>query len=805
MLKNYLIVAWRNILRNKGYTIINTLGLAIGIASSILILLFVMDELSFDRHNENFKNIYRINVRGKIQGSEMEAALSNAPMGPTLVADFPEVTAYTRLFTFDANPIVRYGENVFIENKFYYADSSFFDVFTAPAIQGDPNNMLNRPNTVVLTEETARKYFGDEDPIGKILKVGEEEEPYEVTGIVKGFPANSHFTFDMLASMESIWIAQHPYWLGNNNYTYIVLRDDADPDALEAKFPELIKMHMGPQLEQMLGLTMDEFLNSGNEYGYFLTPMKDFHLKSDLQFEIEPGGSMTSVYIFSIIAVFLILIAAINFMNLATASSARRAVEVGMKKVAGASRKKLIWQFLSESMVITFMSLVLAVILVELFLPAFNNLSGKSMVFNIVGNHSMLPALILIGLFVGFVSGSYPAFFLSSYKPVNVLKGNLVAGKGGRYLRSILVTLQFTITISLFISTFVVNRQMHYIQKKDLGFNQKNLVVIERAYALGSQQEAFRQELLKNPDIVQVSASQEVPGGLIGDNAYLPVGASTDETHAINNMRVDPYFMETYGLELVEGRFFSVDQPTDTFALLLNQAAVRALGFENPLEEQLITNLGEESEPLKVIGVVKDFNFQSLHQEIRPLILRYLPWSAYMYSIRISGQNTRSTVDYITSKWDEFVEDQPIVMSFLEDDLNKLYSNEQKTATIFTIFSILAIFIASLGLLGLASFSAAQRTKEVGVRKAMGASVGSVLVTLSRETVWLVLFATLISWPLGYFFMKDWLQNFASRIELAPIYFIISTLLAFIIAIITVTLRVYQAASANPVKSLRYE
>ena len=806
MLRNYLLVAFRNIWRDKGYALINILGLAIGIASSIIILLFVLDELSYDRHNEHFADIYRICIRGKIQGNEMEAALSNAPMGATLKRDFPEVTEFTRLFTFDGDPIVRYEDRVFVEQEFYYADSTFFNVFTAPVIQGDPEKMLNRPNTLVLTEETARKYFGDENPVGKMLKVGQEEENFEVTGVVRGFPHNSHFRFNMLSSMSSIYIADMEQWLGNNNYTYIVLQGGFDPEKLEAKFPDLLRKHMGPQLEELLGMTMEEFLGGGNQYGYFLQPLSEIHLESDLQFEINPGGSRTSVIIFSIIAVFLIIIASINFMNLATASAAKRATEVGIRKVAGAGKRRLIWQFLTESFMITLMALVLAITLVELFLPSFNNLTGKSLTFSVLNRPLFLMGLVMIGLFVGFASGSYPAFFLSSFKPVDVLKSGAMRGVRGAFMRRILVTFQFTITIVLFISTLVVNRQMSYIQNKDLGFDKENLVVIGRAYVLGEQMEAFRQELLRNPAVLQVTGSSTVPGELIGDNVFVPEGATMEETHAINNMWADWYFRDAYDLEVVEGRWFNEENPTDSSALILNQAAVRALGFDEPLERRLVTSLGDGAgEPCPIIGVVKDFHFQSLHQEIRPLVIRLSDSTPYLLSVKIDGNRPAATLAYMSRTWNAFMEQQPISMTFLEDDLAVLYRNDEKTAIVFSVFAILAIFIASLGLLGLASFSAAQRTKEVGIRKAMGASISSVLVTLSREFIWLILYATLIAWPLGYFLMRDWLQNYPMRVNLDPLFFIISTLLAFVIAAVTVVLRVYQSASANPVHSLRYE
>jgi putative ABC transport system permease protein len=805
MFRNFFLTSLRNLWRHKSYTLINILGLAIGIASSVIILLFVQDELSYDRHNEKFDQIYRFYIKGNIQGNEVQAALSCAPLGPTLKSDFPEVLEYTRVYTFSGDPIVRYEDKVFIEKSFLYADSTFFNVFTAPATRGDPRQMLNRPNTVVLTEETAKKYFGEDDPIGKILKVGQEETPYEVTGVVKEFPANSHLHFNLLGSFASTWLADMTMWLGNNNYTYIVLQTEYPPEQLEAKIPSLLEQYMGPQIEQILGMTLEHFYEGGNEYGYLIQSLKDIHLRSDLQFEIEPGGSITTVYIFSLIAIFLILIASINFMNLATASSSSRAPEVGIRKVVGSDRGKLVWKFMTESFIITLIALLLAILLVELFIPSFNNLSHKALDFNVLKNPVLLPALILIGIFVGFLSGSYPAFFLSTFKPVSVLKGKLREGMRSSYLRSILVTLQFTITICLFISTFVVYKQMNYIQAKDLGFEKENVLIIDRAYVLGEQSEVFRQELLKNPDILFASYSNSVPGGLIGDNAWVPEGASTDETHAINNIYADPYFASAYNLEITDGRWFSETNPTDSFAIVVNEATVKAFGFDDPLSKRLMNDFGDNVNPLQIIGVVKDFHFQSLHQEVKPLILIFLNFNSYTMSVKISGNNVEKTLAYIETTWNTFVAEQPINMTFLEDDLSTHYSSEKSVGIIFSIFSILAIFIAALGLLGLASYSAEQRTKEVGIRKVMGARITQVMSILSKEIVWLILFATIIAWPVSYFFMKDWLQNFAFRIKLDPLVFVVSTLLAFLIAILTVSIRTYRAAVVNPAESLRYE
>ena len=805
MFRNYILIALRSAWRNKAYFLINLFGLAIGIASSLMILLFVLDELSFDRHNEHYNEIYRINIRGKIQGSEIEAALSCAPIGAALREEIPEVEAFTRLFTFDGDPVVRFGDRVFIEEDFLYVDSSFLDVFTAPLKAGNPEDLLRRPNTVVLSAETARRFFGDKDPVGEQLLVGTRRTPFEVTGVVEGFPENSHFHFSMLGSMTSLYLASATNWLGNNNYTYIRLTPGSDPSEVETKFPEMIARNMGPELESILGLTIDEFYDAGNKYGYFLQPLQDIHLKSDLQFEIDPGGSWASVVIFSVIAIFLIIIASINFMNLATASATRRATEVGIRKAAGADKNQLIRQFITESFLIVLLALILSVVLVELAMPGFNRLAGKSLTLLSLGVGPLVSGLILIGLFVGFLSGAYPAFFLSSFKPVCVLKSGSMRGIRGAGLRKVLVTFQFTVTIILFICTLVVNRQMMHIRVSDLGFEKENLVVVDRVHVLGSQIEAFREELLKYSAVEEVSISSAVPGGLIGDNAYLPEGADSDETFAINNIFTDRHFRENFGLELKEGRWFDEEIPSDSFALVINEAAATALGFDDPIGKRLYTQFGDDEVPRPVIGVVKDFNFQSLHQEIRPLVIQFVQDRRFMMSIRISPENEGVTLEFIEKLWSSFREQEPIHMSFLEDDLAELYQNDEKTASVFSVFSVLAILIAGLGLLGLASFSAIQRTKEVGIRKAMGASTGRVLYTLSRAYAWLIIFATLTAWPVGFIAMKRWLQDYPERISLSPEIFIASSVLALVIAAVTVLVRVYRAASRNPVLSLRYE
>ena len=804
MLKNHFVTSVRTLIKYKGYSLINIAGLGIGIATATLIFLFVQDELGYDRHNEKFDRIYRVYLKGKIQDNEIYGAISNAPIGPAMVQEIPVVEHYTRIFTFAGEPVVRFGEKSFVEKKFYYVDSSFFYVFTTSVVRGDRSTFLTRPETLVLSEETAIKYFGDEDPTGKILEVGENRQAFEVVGVVKGFPENSHFSFDILAAGSTIFNNQNQFWISNNNYTYIVVQEGANINELQDQISAMVRKYVGPQMQQFIGVSLEEMEEAGQHYGYFLQPLKDIHLRSDLQFEIEPGGSMATVLIFSIIAIFIIIIAAINFMNLATARSSVRAHEVGIRKVVGSDRWLLIRQFLSESAIISFIGLLLAIGLVELVLPVFNQFTAKTLSLALFDNFLLLPVLLFIWIIVGLVSGAYPAFFLASFQPVKVLKGNLKTGMKTSTLRSILVVFQFAITIMLFISTFVVFRQMDFLNRKELGFERDNLVVISRAHILRDKTEAFRQEVMKVPGVTHAAYSNTTPGGTFGNTAFVPEGQGAEHTHAINFMITEEEFFDTYKLQLKEGRWFSRKTPSDSFAIVVNEATVKALGFENPLQHR-VTLVGNDIQPLQIIGVVKDFHYESLHQTIKPLVIAHLSEDYWALSIRLQPELKAEVLSAIENIWKEFTNDQTIQMNFLEDTLAQQYRSEKSTGLIFSGFSLLAIFIASIGLLGPTSFSADQRTREVGIRKVMGAEITKIMALFMKEIMWLVLIATLIAWPLSYFFMKDWLQHFAFRIGLGPVIFVASTLLAFLIAIFTVSYRTYAAAAANPAESLRHE
>ncbi|MBE9509814.1 MAG: ABC transporter permease [Bacteroidetes bacterium] len=809
MFRNFITIAFRNLVTHKAYSLINISGLAIGLASAILILLYVQDELSYDKFHDNYDQIYRVGLHSTKEGNELIVAVTNVPLAPTLVRDYPEVISTTRMFAFVGEPIVRYKENSFLEDRFFYADSSFFGVFTKGLLKGDPATVLARSNTVVITDEMANKYFGSEEPIGKVIEVGIDRTEFEVTGVVKKYPGNSHIKFDFLGSLESMEFINSTNWLSYYIvYTYFQLQEGYSPEQLEAKFPDMVKKYVGPQWEQIFGIPIEESFGRGVKYGYFLQAVTDIHLGSDMEGELEPGGNVESIYIFSLIALFLIIIASINFMNLATAQSSTRAREVGIRKVAGSTKSKLISQFLTESVLLSYVALLVGIVLVLFALPYFNILAGKELILDLVHNKLLIPSLLILGLIVGLLSGSYPAFFLASLQPVKVLQGKIESGLKSRYLRGILVIFQFSVAIILFISTILVSRQMNFIQKKELGFDKENLVVVNRVEVLQDQKDAFQEELSKFPDVIQSGFTNSLPGIIFGNNTFRPEGTTAESTYSINHWIVGYDLQKTLKMKMNEGRWFSREILSDTLAVVMNEAAAKLFGMEDPVGKNLLLlgGAGDGDLPLKIIGIINDFHYESLHQTIHPLVISFLPsqYSSFLV-VRIQPENYQRTVNLIKWKWDEFAPEQPFEYSFLGDDLATAYNNDFRSGTIFTIFAVLAIFISLLGLTGLASYTTAQRTKEIGVRKVFGAKVSEIIGMLSKEVFIFIGISTVIAWPAGYYFMKSWLQNFAFSVDPGFLSFLMASLIALLIAILTVGLRAYKAATANPADSLRYE
>jgi putative ABC transport system permease protein len=813
MFKNYLKIALRNIRRYKTFSLINIIGLAIGITCFIVLSLFIMDESGYDSCYKNADQIYRVCVSTTVNGKESFNSKSAGPTGETLKKDFPEVMSYTRVGYFGKLNF-KYMYKSCGESDIYTADSTFFSVFQLPFICGDSKTALTNPNSVVITETISKKIFGNENPVGKTLISG-NDQAFLVTGLMHDFPKNSSFGCDYLVSMSTNPASQENLWLNLYYSTYIVLKEGTDPRNFENKLNKVVYNYVGPQLETFFGVPIKDFLSKGNKYNLFLQPLKSIYLRSQRDYQIDPNSEWPAtknsdiayIYIFASIAIFMLLIAVINFMNLATARSVRRAKEVGIRKTLGSNKYKLVAQFIMESIATCFLSVVLSIGLIKLVLPSFNNFFGKNLELNLFNDFYTIPVLLLFTVVIGILAGSYPAFYLSSFHPVQILKN--YPGKNNRKhsLRSFLVVTQFAISIILIIGTIVIKNQLGYIQNKNLGFNKEQLISISDAFILGNRFEAFKSEILKNPNILSATNSSRMFREGIPTRGY-SFNKDSNTKHVVAQLiYVDYDFLKTFQTKMEKGRFFSKDFSTDENAIILNESAVKEFGVKgDPIGKDLYQhNNGTENNSYRIIGVVRDFNYESLHNKIRPLVLSFNMIRASDITIRISSKDIPGTIGSIKKVWRMFVGEEELNIGFLDQSLSKLYKTEERTGKMTTIFSSIAIFIACLGLFGLAAFVTEQRTKEIGIRKIVGASVLEIVMLLSKDfTKWVVL-ANLIAWPVAYYFMNKWLQDFAYRINISWWIFVLSGGIALLIALLTVGYQAIKAATANPVESLRYE
>jgi putative ABC transport system permease protein len=807
MFKNNLVIAWRNIKRHKGYSFINISGLAMGMATCLLILMFVSDELSYDAFNEKADRIYRVAGAFRYGGRDIDIAVAPAPMAKVLLDEFPEVEDAVR-FTQRGRYIFRYGQNSYKETRVSYVDASFFNLFSIPLLKGDPETALTQPNTILLSRKTAQKYFGDQNPIGKILKQNDRTD-YMVTGVFEEIPDNSHFHFDILISMISFPDSKNLIWLRQNYQTYILLRQGADPAAVEAKFPDLLVKYMDPQIKAFMRKSLEELTASGAVGGeFFLQPLRDIHLHSDLIGEMEATSDVKYVYIFTAIALFILIIASINYMNLSTARSARRAREVGIRKVLGSFRSQLVRQFLTESMLLSLISLVVALVLLRLALPFFNGLTGKSLSMIDLGSATMLVVLVLVALTVGVLAGSYSAFFISAFRPVNVLKGHMKSGIKSGWLRSALVVFQFAASTVLIIGTFVVSNQLHYIQNKKLGYNKEQVLILNNTYLLGDQIEAFKNEILSYPQVVNATITGYLP--IPSDrnlSAPLPEGQrGSVKATFMQNWKVDYDYIKTMGMKIVAGRDFSRDYSTDTKAAIINQETARQFGWDEPVGKRIgrIVSDPGNIELFEVIGVVEDFHYETLKETIGPLVM-FLGDSNGRISFRIETKDIPGTIGLLRTKWKEFLPNQPFEYSFMDERFADMYKTEQRINKIFGVFAFFAIFIGCLGLFGLAAFTAERRTKEIGIRKVLGASAPGIIRLLIREFVILIAVANVIAWPVAFWVMKRWLEDFSYRISMSVWLFAGAGSLTLLVALLTVGYQAVKAAIANPADSIRYE
>ncbi len=806
MFKNLIKHSIRSFKRQRAYIIINILGLSIGIACSLLIALYIINEASYDQFNVKKDRIFRTILNGKIGGQEITGATSPAIMGPTMVKEFPEIEDFLRMNGMGPT-VIEYNNQTFTEDHIVEADSSFFNFFSIEVLKGDPKNLLNAPRKVVLSESTAKKIFGSENPIDKPIKIGSDTLRYIVTGVMADVPQNSHFEANVLSSFITNPRSKEPKWMNNSFSTYFLLRPNSSYKTVDAKYPDLLLKYVGPEIQQYTGISLNDFIAQGNKYRFYLQNLSDIHLDTSVQQDFKASVDPKYLKIFGSIAILIVLMAAINFMNLSTAQASRRAKEVGIKKVGGSTRSMLIGQFLSESFILSFIALIVALIFIKLSLPYFNNLLGANLALNLFSSWFTIPILIMFSLFVGFLAGSYPALFLSSFNPYEVLKGGVKNSMQNGRLRRILVVFQFAVSILLIVGTMIMYRQIKYMLNKDVGFKKEQLIVINRAEALGTKMKSFKETVKNIPGVVNISSSTAIPGRTNNNNGYMMEGRK-DETFLMATSWVDYDFLATYGMTLVSGRSFNESFASDKDACIINESArkdfkitdIEKTRFMEPRDSGKINYL-------PVIGVVKNFNYESLRNPIGPYILKFqndkMLWG--YITVRLSGQNYSKTIGAIEDKWKEFVSNNPLQYYFVDADFELMYKQEKQNAQMAVIFSILAIFIAALGLYGLTSFTVEQRTKEIGIRKAMGSTIPGIYAEISKEVIILVSISALIAWPIIYYAAGKWLENFYYRISISASSFIAGLTIALGIAILTISYRILKAASVNPAQSLKYE
>ena len=816
MWRNFFNVAIRNIRKNKIFSLINMSGLAIGLASAILIILFIGQEISFDRFNKKSDQIYRMYVDGNIGGQNFRGAWTSYTMAPTLTKEIESIEQFVRIEMLPQQ-LVWHKDVKIVEDNLIYADSSFFDIFSINLLYGDPASVLSHPNSVVLTRSKALLYFGIENPIGETLEFNEDENYYVVTGVMEEFPDNSHFFCDIMISMSSIPESRSDDWFYNSIYSYFLLKPGVSYMEVEREMNKVMLVHIRRQLESVLEVTLEEWARGGNTYGVFLQPLVDIHLNQDIEVGLEtcfrPVNDRSYIYIFSMIVFFILLIASINFMNLSTARSSIRAHEIGMRKVVGSDRSILVWQFLIESIVLSILALMLGLFLVEISIPWFNKSMQVSLSFQSIGNGWTLVWVVLLALIVGFLSGVYPAFYLSKFDTLKALRGGAIDRNRSAFFRSLMVILQFTISVAIIVGTLIVSKQVDYLVTKDLGFNDEKIVVLDRVDPLGSKMKAFCTELEKIPGVEQSSSSSTYLGFSNNYSAFQIKGMDRSRNFMFDVNYVDKDFFKTYGLVLAgeSGRFFDDKDSGDTLSVLINEAAVKEYKLKDPLNTVIQSNMSNGSViEYKVIGVIKDFHHSTLRKTISPYLMFYktdLFEDPGFINIRFKKNNdyNLATLKKINQLWSKIVGDDPFQFFFLDDELDKYYLEEQRTGNLSALFSILAIFIACLGLFGLTMFNTQRRTREIGIRKSMGATFTDILFIVSKEILLLLAISILIAWVLSFFFMQNWLQKFPYNIGFTPGVYWIAALAGVIIAMGTVSFLTLRAARSNPVDALYHQ
>ena len=810
MFKNYVKIALRNLTRNRSNSIINVLGLSIGIACCLLIMLWVFDEISYDNWNSKADRTYRLAAEINFAGSHQTYAVAPAPLASALMSDFPEVEKAVRFRNYGSSLVKREFEN-FKEERIIYSDSTLFDIFDLNLIAGD-KSALSQPNSVVISESMKSKYFKNETALGKTLTF-DNNQTYEVTGVIEDMPENSHFIFDFFVSLIGMEEAENGVWVSHNFHTYFVLGEGVDPDSFRDKmFPHFIEKYIGPQLETIAGLNYEQLLESGAYINYFFQPLRDIHLHSDLTVELAPNGSIQYVWIFLSAALFILLIACVNFMNLTTAQSSMRAKEIGVRKVMGSLKSNLIGQFLSESILLTSVAFVLGIFITQMMLPGYNELANKSLTIPYSSPIFWMSSLLGI-VVIGLLAGSYPAFYLSSFKPIHTIAGKVSKGRSNTSLRNGLVVFQFLIAAILIVATIGIQKQMNFVQNKKMGFDREQVLIINDAYALGNNTKAYKTKISEHPKILSSTFSGYLP--IPSFRSDSPLCKSTemreDNCVAMQIWDVDEDYIETMGMTILEGRDFNINMPTDSQSIIINETAARLFGLEDPLGKTIYGNYGladpnspGQMIPVKIIGVVEDFHFESLRENIRALSLVLSP-SYGSLSIKLAPGAPQETIAFLEETWKETAPGQPFSYSFMDESYNSMYQTELRVGTIFRLFSGLGIFIACLGLFGLAAFATERRSREIGIRKVLGASTLGIISLLSKDFLRLVFLALIFSVPIAWYLMNEWLANFAYSVSIDTWMFLLAGLLAILIASFTVSYHSLKAAWQNPVHSLRTE
>lgn len=811
MIRNYFKISWRNLVKKKAFTFLNILGLAAGLACFILISLYVIDELSYDSHHEHAARIYRINSDIRLGGVDLKLATASDPMGQLLQDDYPQVESFVRFHQYGRPLMIKQGNEMIHEHRVTYVDSTLFDVFSMQLLFGNARHALSKPNTVVITESAAQRHFGAADAVGKTLLINADSLTlFEVTAVIADIPGNSHFNFDFFLPMDNL---EYPWgsFLSHNFQTYILLKPEVDYLVFEKNFTQFIDKYILPQIQQVMDIsTMEDIVRSGNRFEYSLIPLRDIHLHSDRFPELGINGSMQYVYIFSSIGLFVLLLACINFTNLSTAQSSSRAKEVGIRKILGSEKKPLVVQFLTESVLMVFLSLIFALVLAGIFMEAFNDISGKSLQIAELFKPKYIAFLLVITLVVGILAGFYPALFLSSFQPLNSLKSKIDGGFKKSKFRSAMVVFQFLTSILLVTGTIIVYQQLNYIRDKKVGFDKDQVLIVNHTRQLDGQAETFRQQVDQLSGVQNTSFASFLPvsNSSRTDNTFSTEAVMTENnTFSSQIWNVDYDYLSTLDMKLRTGRNFSRDFGSDSSAIIINESAARILGMDNPLGKQLYMPHFENplnSSTFTIIGVVEDFHFESLRQQIGPLMMR-LGNNKSAVAIKISSGNVENVLQQVEQKWAGLAPMIPFNYHFLDESFDAMYKTEQQVGKVALVFSLLAIIIACLGLFGLTTYMVEQRTKEIGIRKVLGATVPGIIAMISKDFIKLVCLAIVIASPLAWWAMNNWLEDFAYRMEIQWWVFVVAGIIALGIALLTVSWQAIKAAIANPVDSLRDE